>query len=55
LYSASAASWNRLQSLGGHPLVVDKIKDLDINDVARSDRALKGIVGKRLTYETPHK
>jgi transposase-like protein len=26
---------------------------LGINDVARADRALKGIVGKRLTYETP--
>jgi hypothetical protein len=28
---------------------------LGVNDVARADRALKGIVGKRLTYETPHK
>jgi hypothetical protein len=27
---------------------------LGINDVARADRALKGIVGKRLTYQTPH-
>jgi ISXO2-like transposase domain len=26
---------------------------LGINDVARADRALKGIVGKRLTYQTP--
>jgi hypothetical protein len=25
-----------------------------INDVARADRALKGIVGKRLTYQTPN-
>jgi hypothetical protein len=24
-----------------------------INDVARADRALKGIVGKRLTYRPP--
>jgi ISXO2 transposase-like protein len=28
---------------------------LGISDVARADRALKGIVGKRLTYQTPHK
>jgi hypothetical protein len=28
---------------------------LGISDVARADRALKGIVGKRLTYETPRK
>jgi hypothetical protein len=28
---------------------------LGVNDVTRADRALKGIVGKRLTYETPHK
>jgi len=27
---------------------------LGINDAARADRALKGIVGKRLTYKTPH-
>ncbi len=27
---------------------------LGVNDVARADRALKGIVGKRLTYRTPH-
>ena len=27
---------------------------LGIDDVARADRALKGIVGKRLTYRTPH-
>jgi hypothetical protein len=27
---------------------------LGVNDVARADRALKGIVGKRLTYQTPH-
>jgi transposase-like protein len=27
---------------------------LGIDDVARTDRALKGIVGKRLTYRTPH-
>jgi len=27
---------------------------LGIDDVARADRALKGIVGKRLTYQTPH-
>jgi hypothetical protein len=26
---------------------------LGINDVERADRALKGIVGKRLTYQTP--
>jgi hypothetical protein len=26
---------------------------LGIDDVARADRALKGIVGKRLTYQTP--
>jgi transposase-like protein len=26
---------------------------LGVNDVARADRALKGIVGKRLTYRTP--
>jgi len=26
---------------------------LGINDVARADRALKGIVGKKLTYQTP--
>jgi hypothetical protein len=26
---------------------------LGYNDVARADRALKGIVGKRLTYRTP--
>jgi transposase-like protein len=26
-----------------------------INDVARADRALKGIVGKRLTYRTPNR
>ena len=26
---------------------------LGVNDVARADRALKGIVGKRLTYQTP--
>jgi hypothetical protein len=26
---------------------------LGINDIARADRALKGILGKRLTYETP--
>jgi hypothetical protein len=26
---------------------------LDISDIARADRALKGIVGKRLTYQTP--
>jgi hypothetical protein len=25
-----------------------------VNDVARADRALKGIVGKRLTYQTSH-
>jgi transposase-like protein len=28
---------------------------LGVNDVARADRALKGIVGKRLTYQTAHK
>jgi hypothetical protein len=28
---------------------------LGINDVARADRALNGIVGKGLTYETPRK
>ncbi len=27
---------------------------LGIDDVARADRVLKGIVGKRLTYQTPH-
>jgi transposase-like protein len=27
---------------------------LGVNDVARADRTLKGIVGKRLTYRTPH-
>jgi transposase-like protein len=27
---------------------------LGVNDVARADRALKGIVGKRLTYRTPN-
>jgi transposase-like protein len=27
---------------------------LGVNDVARADRILKGIVGRRLTYETPH-
>jgi hypothetical protein len=27
---------------------------LGVNDVARADRALKGIVGKRLTYQTPN-
>ena len=27
---------------------------LGVNDVARADRALKGIVGKRLTYRTSH-
>jgi transposase-like protein len=27
---------------------------LGVDDVARADRALKGIVGKRLTYRTPH-
>lgn len=27
---------------------------LDVNEVARADRALKGIVGKRLTYQTPN-
>lgn len=27
---------------------------LGVNDVARADNALKGIVGKRLTYRTPH-
>jgi len=27
---------------------------LGVDDVARTDRALKGIVGKRLTYRTPH-
>jgi hypothetical protein len=27
---------------------------LGVNDVDRADRALKGIVGKRLTYRTPH-
>ena len=27
---------------------------LGINDVERADRTLKGIVGKRLTYRTPH-
>jgi hypothetical protein len=27
---------------------------LGVGDVARADRALKGIVGKRLTYRTPH-
>jgi transposase-like protein len=27
---------------------------LGVNDVARADRALRGIVGKRLTYRTPH-
>jgi hypothetical protein len=26
---------------------------LGVDDVARADRALKGIVGKRLTYQTP--
>src|SRR5260370_42627023 len=26
---------------------------LGVDDVARADRALKGIVGKRLTYRTP--
>jgi transposase-like protein len=27
---------------------------LGVDDVERADRALKGIVGKRLTYRTPH-
>ena len=27
---------------------------LGIDDVARAERALKGVVGKRLTYETTH-
>jgi hypothetical protein len=27
---------------------------LGVNDVSRADQALKGIVGKRLTYRTPH-
>jgi len=27
---------------------------LGVNDVARADRALEGIVGKRLTYRTSH-
>jgi hypothetical protein len=27
---------------------------LGYDDVARADRALKGIVGKRLTYRRPH-
>ena len=27
---------------------------LGVDDVSRADRALKGIVGKRLTYRTPH-
>jgi hypothetical protein len=27
---------------------------LGIDDVSRADRLLKGIVGKRLTYQTPH-
>jgi hypothetical protein len=27
---------------------------LGVNDVARADRTLKGIVGKRLTYQTPN-
>jgi hypothetical protein len=27
---------------------------LGVDDVARADRALKAIVGKRLTYRTPH-
>jgi transposase-like protein len=27
---------------------------LGVNDVARAERALKGVVGKRLTYRTPH-
>jgi len=31
----------------------DRIR-LGYDDVARADRALKGIVGKRLTYRTPH-
>jgi hypothetical protein len=27
---------------------------LGVNDVQRADRALKSIVGKRLTYQTPN-
>jgi hypothetical protein len=27
---------------------------LGVNDVARAERALKGIVGKRLKYQTAH-
>jgi hypothetical protein len=27
---------------------------LGVDDTMRADRALKGIVGKRLTYRTPH-
>jgi hypothetical protein len=27
---------------------------LGVDDVERADRVLKGVVGKRLTYRTPH-
>jgi hypothetical protein len=28
---------------------------LGVNDAARADRALRGVVGKRLTYRTPNR
>jgi hypothetical protein len=33
-------------------LVHNRVR-LGVNDIARADRALKGIVGKRLSYQTP--
>jgi hypothetical protein len=27
---------------------------LGVDDMARTERALKGVMGKRLTYRTPH-
>ena len=56
-WSASISTWTRSTLTGTWPNSISAMntrEKVGINDVQRSELALQGFKGKRLTYETTH-